>query len=227
MLDNYGNRKYLSSSERTRFFLAASKKSKKVELFCRILLETGCRISEALNLTLYKIDLEEGVVIIRSLKKRNKICHRVIPISPDTMRLFKALMDEVAPEDYDERIWGWTRMTGYRHVCAVMDLAGIKGSQASPKGLRHGFAVAALEAGAPMNLVQRWLGHTHWSTTAIYADVIGPEERGFAERLWLSAEAPRPVMRPSLRGKAGSKKVDQRENPCQKKRVLVAARLAR
>lgn len=80
-------------------------------------------------------------------------------------------------------------MTGYRHVRAVMEAAGIEGQQASPKGLRHGFAVAALEAGVPINLVQRWLGHAHWSTTAIYADVIGPEERGFAERLWLATDA--------------------------------------
>lgn len=82
-------------------------------------------------------------------------------------------------------------MTGYRHVRKVMERAGIEGPQATPKGLRHGFAVAALEAGVPMNLVQRWLGHTHWQTTAIYADFVGAEERGFAERLWSPRSGPK------------------------------------
>ncbi|WP_407866664.1 tyrosine-type recombinase/integrase [Phyllobacterium phragmitis] len=190
MIDNYGNRKYLSSSERRKFLIESTKRNKDIELFCRVLLETGCRISEALNLSFNNMDSEENVLVIRSLKKRNKIHHRSIPISPETVRLFNTVKQEIDPEDLSGRIWCWTRMTGYRHICAVMNAAGIKGRQASPKGLRHGFAVAALEAGAPINLVQRWLGHTHWSTTAIYADVVGPEERGFAERLWLLAQAP-------------------------------------
>lgn len=223
MIDEHGNRKYLSSSERGRFLVAASGMNRKIELFCRVLLETGCRISEALNLTLHNIDLEDRSVIIRSLKKRNKIRYRVVPISPDTVQLFKALKEYTSPVDHDKPIWGWTRMTGYRHVCTVMDLAGIEGNQASPKGLRHGFAVAALEAGAPMNLIQRWLGHTHWSTTAIYADIVGPEERKFAERLWLSVEAPNSSPWVPLRRKGDSKKIDNGNRYFRKRRSALSA----
>jgi integrase/recombinase XerD len=32
--------------------------------------------------------------------------------------------------------------------------------------------------------VKRWLGHAHLSTTAIYVDAVGEEERGIAARLW-------------------------------------------
>jgi hypothetical protein len=32
---------------------------------------------------------------------------------------------------------------------------------------------------SPPRLVQRWLGHASLETTAIYADVVGPEERAF------------------------------------------------
>ena len=35
----------------------------------------------------------------------------------------------------------------------------------------------------PRNLVQRWLGHAQLSTTAIYADAVGEEERHIAARL--------------------------------------------
>jgi len=40
-----------------------------------------------------------------------------------------------------------------------MNLAGVKGPQATPTGLRRGFGVAAIQAGIPLNLLQRWLGH--------------------------------------------------------------------
>jgi site-specific recombinase XerD len=52
-----------------------------------------------------------------------------------------------------------------------------------PKGLRHGFGVNTVQSYVPPHLVQRWLGHASLRTTAIYADVIGPDERGFAERM--------------------------------------------
>jgi hypothetical protein len=48
-------------------------------------------------------------------------------------------------------------MTGWRAVHAVMDAAGLDGPHALPKGLRRGFGVAAVSAGIPLNLVQKWL----------------------------------------------------------------------
>jgi integrase len=35
----------------------------------------------------------------------------------------------------------------------------------------------------PAHMVQRWLGHASLRTSAIYGDVVGPEERGFAEQM--------------------------------------------
>jgi len=72
-------------------------------------------------------------------------------------------------------------MTGWRVVHAVMEAAELDGPHASPKGLRHGFGVAA---GIPLNLVQKWLGHAQLSTTAIYADAVGEEEQSIAARMW-------------------------------------------
>jgi len=58
------------------------------------------------------------------------------------------------------------------------------GPQATPKGLRHGFGVAAAQAGIPLNMVQKWLGHAQLSTTAIYADAVGAEGHNIASRMW-------------------------------------------
>ena len=75
-------------------------------------------------------------------------------------------------------------MTGWRAGHAVMQEARLDGPHASSKGLRHGFGVAAVSAGIPLNLVQKWLGHAHLSTTAIYADTVGAEEQDIAQRMW-------------------------------------------
>ena len=70
---------------------------------------------------------------------------------------------------------------GARHHAA----AGLDGPHALPKGLRHGFGVAAVTAGIPLNLVQKWLGHAQLSTTAIYADAVGAEETDIARPMWM------------------------------------------
>jgi integrase/recombinase XerD len=62
--------------------------------------------------------------------------------------------------------------------------AGRWGVPASPKGLRQGFWVAAVTAGFPLNLVQKWLAHAQLSTTAADANAIGAEEKDIAPRMW-------------------------------------------
>lgn len=55
-----------------------------------------------------------------------------------------------------------------------MMVAQVTGIAACPRGLRHGFGVGTLQAGVPINLTQRWMGHSRLSTTAIYADPAVP-----------------------------------------------------
>jgi integrase/recombinase XerD len=42
----------------------------------------------------------------------------------------------------------------------------------------------SVHAGIPLNLVQKWLGHAQLTTTAIYADARGAEEKDIARRMW-------------------------------------------
>jgi site-specific recombinase XerD len=81
-------------------------------------------------------------------------------------------------------IWSWSRATASRKVTEVMKEAGIDGTQASAKGLRHGFGVACVEKQIPLNMVQKWLGHADMATTSIYVDAVGEEEQSIARRLW-------------------------------------------
>jgi integrase/recombinase XerD len=48
---------------------------------------SGCRISEALALTVKSIDLSAKVIVIESLKKRKLGVHRQVPIPPELLDL--------------------------------------------------------------------------------------------------------------------------------------------
>ena len=58
------------------------------------------------------------------------------------------------------------------------------GHRPVPRGYAMGLVWAAVTAGVPLNLVQKWLGHAQLSTTAIYADAVGEEEHAIAARMW-------------------------------------------
>jgi site-specific recombinase XerD len=70
---------------------------------------------------------------------------------------------------------------GGRAIHAVMAAAGLDRPHASPQGLRHGLGVTT--GIPPLNLVQKWLGLAQLSTTAIYANAVGAEEKDIARRM--------------------------------------------
>jgi integrase/recombinase XerD len=188
LYDHQGNRKYLTSAERRAFFKAARKAEPEVETFCLTLAYTGARISEVLALTPRRFDFSVKGITIESLKKRKCGVFRTIPV-PESLL---SRLDEVhgigvvqADARSDERIWRWCRTTAWTRVKEVMRVAGVSGPCGVPKGLRHGFgAECAAEARIPLNIVQRWLGHSRIETTAIYVNVVGREERNLARRVW-------------------------------------------
>ena len=65
-----------------------------------------------------------------------------------------------------------------------MTSADIKEPQASAKGLRHGFGVAAIKAVVPLPTIAAVLGHANIETTAIYTTAIGMEAREQLAKMW-------------------------------------------
>lgn len=182
MFDRRGSRKYLNDTER-RLYLKAAKAERDDGLrgFCLTLLYTGCRISEALNLTSDRIDVSQQCLVFETLKRRRSGVFRAVPVPESLMALLGRLR---SPSDPAARLWEFSRPTAYRAVKECMARAEIVGGMASPKGLRHGFAVACVAKNIPLPTVQRWLGHARLETTAIYLGVSGDEERSLARRLW-------------------------------------------
>jgi integrase/recombinase XerD len=179
LFDQTGNRKYLVARERLAFVRAARAEGGEIGTFCLALAFTGARISEALALTVDRIDVHNGSVIFQTLKQRGKVVFRPVPVP---IQLLKLLM-----RDHDissERLWPWGRTTAWKHVKRIMQRAEISESLCKPKALRHAFAIEAGQKGVPLNIVQRWLGHARLETTAIYANAMGAEERNLARRTW-------------------------------------------
>ncbi len=183
-----GGRKYLTSIERRRFKRSAQEAPPKVRLFCLVLMWAGGRLSETLALRPMDFDLDSGAATFETLKRRARGVVRQVPIPRSLLNeledIFKVREAQSDPDRCRARLWPWSRTTGWRCVKQVMARAGIYGECAMPKGLRHGFGVAAFQTKIPPHLVQRWLGHASLRTTAIYGDVVGREERLIASRMW-------------------------------------------
>lgn len=179
--DPRGQRKYLNPAERKRFREVAEQLPSSRRCFCLLFYYTGLRISEALEITPERIDLSEGVVIIRTLKRRNEHTYRAVPLP----RTFLRELRRLAVSTHHARLWSFSRKTGYRIIKAVMNEARIEGAQACPKGLRHGFGIACVQKNVPLPMIAKWMGHTTTQTTAIYLNAVGKEERQFARRIWI------------------------------------------
>lgn len=181
-----GGRKYLNGAERKRYLAALDARATEISLFCRFLALSGARISEALAVTPAALDLDRRLVSLITLKRRRPVT-REVPLPAELIAALDAFFglttcqlgtNAVSP------LWEFSRTTAWRHVHESLAACGLVGARAMPKALRHGFAVAAFQAGVPPHLVQKWMGHASMRTTAIYGDVSGPDERMFAEKMW-------------------------------------------
>lgn len=83
MFTDQGERKYLTLSECRRFEKAIACLSDPVEqTFCETIYWTGCRISEALQLDIMRVNVEDAYLVFRSLKKHGKNKGRFFRIVP-------------------------------------------------------------------------------------------------------------------------------------------------
>ena len=194
LYDGQGKRLYLTPSERHAFYEAAKAQPREIRTFCHTLHITGCRISEALELTPDRIDLHEQTVILRTLKKHakegedNKPVFRAVPVPADYLDSLDMVhcVRKAQRQRKPSRLWGWSRTTGWRYVKAVMSEAGIDVAQphATAKGLRHAYGIHAIDSGVPVTELQKLLGHASLETTAIYLNAVGEERRAIVSRMW-------------------------------------------
>ncbi|MCK0197373.1 site-specific integrase [Ancylobacter sp. 6x-1] len=178
LFDGDGQRKYCDWSEYVRLRAVAQHLPLHKSLFVQLVAVSGCRISEALEVSLSRVGT--GYVVLRTLKRRTTV-YRLVHLPAPLAAQLRALARGGMP---DQRLWSVNRSTAYRWVKRAMRLADVHGRQACPRGLRHGFGARNVIAGTQLNFIQKWMGHASPRSTVIYMDVSGPEERQLASRTW-------------------------------------------
>lgn len=191
LYDVNGNRKFVTREERDRFLRAAATCLGEVRTFCGVLAYTGCHPSEALELTFERVDLKRQSLTFESLRKRKPKVFRTVPVPSKLIEVLDQVhnVGERRGRGRYRLLWPWSRAKAWRKVHEVMQMAGIEGPQAMPRGLRHGFGVIAAESDVPITFIRQWMGHASLEITAGYFSVLNHEERDCAARLWGDSSA--------------------------------------
>jgi integrase len=184
LYNEQSQRLYINAEERARFLDVTETRPPHIKAFCLTLFYTGCRLSEARELSFASIQSQARLISFRSLKKRERHHIREVPIPPVLIEALSPL-----PQNLPHVIWSVhgkpiSRVTAYRWIKEVMTEAQIAGPQATAKGLRHGYGIHAVRSGVQLHMLQKWMGHASMTTTAIYANAVGDEELEIADRMW-------------------------------------------
>jgi integrase/recombinase XerD len=133
----------------------------------------GLRASEAVDLDVTDLDLEESV--LRARGKGSK--ERLVPVGSAAIRAVTAYLQRGRPPlvglGHEPRLFvnhrgqGLTRQGLYKIVQRHAITAGL-GERMSPHTLRHSFATHLLAGGCDLRAVQEMLGHADIATTQLY-----------------------------------------------------------
>ena len=140
---------------------------------------SGCRVSEAVDLTLDRLNLDQGVVRLRGKGDKERLSLVGEPAIVALVRWLgegrPALMKpgKRGPPPFvflNHRGGKLSRQGCYLKIRELAKAAGID-RPISPHRLRHSFATHLLEGGTDLRTLQLLLGHADISTTQIYTHV--------------------------------------------------------
>lgn len=135
-----------------------------------VMLYTGLRAQEVLNLRMFDVDLTNRVIRVNQGKGAKD---RLVPTSPALLRhLHDYLTDRKRLGKQSE--WFFTTLRGDRPFTysglkrVVSKVKKGTGIEFSPHRLRHTFATLMLEGGCDLFSLQKMMGHSDIKTTTIY-----------------------------------------------------------
>ena len=151
-------------------------KSVRDKAMLELLYATGIKVSELIDLSVNDVNLQIGILHMRSAKTE-----RIIPMYPAAIKAVAAYIANVRPiivtESNEDRLF--TNMNGsslsrqgfwkiIKHYAAMADIE----KDITPHTLRHSFAAHLLENGAQLTDIKEMLGHSDISSTQIYAQIM-------------------------------------------------------
>jgi integrase len=118
---------------------------------------TGCRISEAREITWRDVDFDAGEIVVRgdaNTGTKNWELRRV-PLIPDARSLFQRMLSERAGESLDAKLF----RVGECQKALDRACKNVGADRITHHDLRHLFATRSIESGVDIPTVSRWLGH--------------------------------------------------------------------
>lgn len=154
--------------------------SEKIELgvrvFIAVLYLTGCRISEACLILASDLRRKDSSIVIRGLKDGYE---RAVPVPPSLFLLLEEYWKRYnRPFDKGAKLFPCA-VGSWRMWCAeAFRQVGVK---MTPHALRHSRATYLMNSGAPVPLVQGFLGHKSILSTAVYTHYALEPMRSYLE----------------------------------------------
>lgn len=143
-----------------------------------VLLCTGCRCSELVNIKLCDVDLDNRE--IKVLGKGNK--ERIVYLGSyaiDSLNMYLSVRDELSKKDnkylFVNHLGNKLTTRGIRDIIDKILLKSSLNLKITPHTFRHSFATMFLNEGCDLKSVQELLGHVSLSTTSIYTHVSNEE----------------------------------------------------
>jgi hypothetical protein len=153
-------------------------KTLKWKVIIMIMLDCGLRVSETINLKYKNFDFKKELILVESLKKREKKLIRKVPISK---RLYKLLAEYLSKknningEDYlfPSQYYPGKPIQRYavNKFLENLNKSKLHFDFLNPHCLRHSFGTNHISNGTPLENIKTMLGHTKYDTTLIYADI--------------------------------------------------------
>lgn len=184
-----GERRYLNRDERQAFKHAVQYLKPDAKTYCLMLYYTGCRLSEALEVSPDRLLFDEQKVIFRTLKQRGDKAdrYRAVELPEDYLASLESSYSAKSRKGKStgkKPLWSFTDRTGQKYVKQAMEAANITGKKATSRGLRHSMGVMLALDKVPINIIADVLGHKAVQNTLIYMQIAGEDRRKLVSNVW-------------------------------------------
>jgi integrase/recombinase XerD len=168
-------------------------------LLVRIPWRTGIRVSELISIRVQDIDSEGRAILIKIQKQRKRDGktverRRVVPIDQGTLNMVREYLEwrkqfpykgdllfPITRQMVDQVFWKLGRRAG---INEIGDPSISKHTKMHPHVLRHSFSIYAIKRGMTIERLQKILGHSSPTTTAVYLQYSLKDLHEDYDKIW-------------------------------------------
>ena len=161
---------------------------RRLHLIMLVLLDTGCRISEALGLRVQDVDLDNLLLTLNGKGKKQ----RKVPFSFELRKVLARYVTEFCPHPHKlvfstRRGSALGRRVILRDVKLLCSKLGFNPPERTLHAFRHTFALNYLRKGGSVFHLQKVLGHSSLEMTRRYANLMTEDLQAIHQRVSLLA----------------------------------------